>query len=73
MTQPDEPLPPFLAESSRLGQEISVTGKWVPLKKGVLFRKSAESREMRKEWEDISSQGSNFTRPGGSMSDGTTM
>ena len=53
MTQPNEPLPPFLIEPSKLGQEISVTGKWIPTKKGGLFRKSAESREMLKEWEDI--------------------
>jgi quinol monooxygenase YgiN len=53
MTQPNEPLPPFLAEPSRLGQEISVTGKWIPTKQGGLFRKSAESKEMLKEWEDI--------------------
>ena len=53
MTQPKEPLPPFLAEPSKLGQEISVTGKWIPTKKGGLFRKSAESREMLQEWEDI--------------------
>ncbi|MHA2100117.1 MAG: hypothetical protein ACW99A_15690 [Candidatus Kariarchaeaceae archaeon] len=48
-----EPLPPFLAESFKIGQEISITGKWVPTKKGGLFRKSAESKEMLKEWEDI--------------------
>ena len=53
MTQPTEPLPPFLAEPSRLGHEISVTGKWIPLKQGGLFRKSAESKEMLQEWEDI--------------------
>ena len=53
MTQPKEPLPPFLSEPSKLGQEISVTGKWIPTKKGGLFRKSAESREMLQEWEDI--------------------
>jgi quinol monooxygenase YgiN len=53
MTQPYEPLPPFLAELSKLGQEISVTGKWIPTKPGGLFRKSAESQEMLKEWEDI--------------------
>ena len=53
MTQPKEPLPPFLAEPSKLGQEISVTGKWIPTKKGGVFRKSAESREMLQEWEDI--------------------
>ena len=53
MTQPREPLPAFLAEPSKIGQEISVTGKWVPTKQGGLFRTSAESREMLKEWEDI--------------------
>ncbi len=53
MTQPSEPLPSFLAEPSRLGQEISVTGKWIPTKKGGLFRKSVESKEMLKEWQDI--------------------
>ncbi|MDX2343552.1 MAG: hypothetical protein QNL12_07405 [Acidimicrobiia bacterium] len=53
MTQPTEPLPPYLAEPSRLGHEISVTGKWVPTKQGGRFRKSAESKEMLEEWEDI--------------------
>ncbi len=38
MTQPNEPLPNFLAEPSKIGQEISVTGKWIPTKKGGLFR-----------------------------------
>ena len=53
MSQLQQPLPDFLAEPSKLGPEISVTGKWVPRKKGGLFRKSAESKEMLKEWEDI--------------------
>jgi quinol monooxygenase YgiN len=53
MTQTKEPLPPFLAEPSKIGQEISVTGKWIPTKQGGLFRKSAESKKMLKEWEDI--------------------
>ena len=53
MTQLAEALPPFLAEPSRIGQEISVTGKWTPVKQGGRFRKSAESKEMLKEWEDI--------------------
>jgi hypothetical protein len=53
MTQPTEPLAPFLAEPSRIEDEISVTGKWIPAKKGGLFRRSAESKEMLKEWEDI--------------------
>ncbi|MFA9565384.1 MAG: hypothetical protein ACERLM_11855, partial [Acidimicrobiales bacterium] len=53
MTQTTEPLPPFLAERSRIGPEISITGKWVPTKPGRRFRKSAESKEMLAEWEDI--------------------
>jgi len=53
MTHPSEPLPPFLAEPSRIGQEVSITGKWTPVKKGGLFRKSAESKVMLQEWEDI--------------------
>ena len=53
MIQSKEALPDFLAEPTKLGQEISVTGKWVPTKKGGVFRKSAESKEMLKEWEDI--------------------
>jgi len=53
MSQPKEPLPSFLAEPFKVGREISVTGKWIPTKQGGLFRKSAESKEMLKEWEDI--------------------
>jgi quinol monooxygenase YgiN len=48
-----KPLPSFLAEPIKLGQEISITGKWIPTKKGGLFRKSTESKDMLKEWEDI--------------------
>ena len=48
-------LPAFLAAPSKIGDEISVTGKWVPTKPGSLFRKSAESKEMLDEWEDIHS------------------
>lgn len=53
MAQRTEPLPPHLAEPSRIGSEISITGKWVPTTPGGLFRKSAESKEMLQEWEDI--------------------
>ncbi|MDH3540039.1 MAG: hypothetical protein OEP52_08600 [Acidimicrobiia bacterium] len=53
MTQPAQPLPPFLAEPSKIGDEISVTGKWISTRPGGRFRKSAESKEMLKEWEDI--------------------
>jgi len=53
MTNLNQPLPSFLAKPSQIGQEISITGKWIPSKKGGLFRKSSESKEMLKEWEDI--------------------
>ena len=53
MNKTKEILPDFMAEPSKLGQEISITGKWIPNKKGGLFRKSKESKEMLKEWEDI--------------------
>jgi quinol monooxygenase YgiN len=48
-----EPLPDYLTEPSRLGDEISITGKWVPSKPGGRFRTTEESREMLQEWEDI--------------------
>ena len=47
------PLPQFLAEPSRIGTEISITGKWVPTEPGGRFRTSPEAREMLAEWEDI--------------------
>jgi hypothetical protein len=53
MKQPKEPLPLFLEEPFKVGHEISVTGKWIPTEAGGLFRKSAKSKEMLKEWEDI--------------------
>ena len=53
MTFTPEPLADHLAQPSRNGDEISVTGKWVPTRPGGRFRKSDESREMLSEWEDI--------------------
>jgi len=53
MIQSKENMPQFLTEPSKLGQEISITGKWIPSKKGGLFRKSAESKAMLQEWENI--------------------
>lgn len=53
MIQIKEELPKFLNEPTKIGNEISITGKWIPTKKGGLFRKSEESKEMLKEWEDI--------------------
>jgi quinol monooxygenase YgiN len=48
-----QPLPAYLAEPSRIGEEIAITGKWVPSKPGGRFRTTEESREMLEEWEDI--------------------
>ncbi|KAA3621381.1 MAG: hypothetical protein DWQ02_27885 [Bacteroidetes bacterium] len=53
MLHQQESLPAYLAEPSKIDQEITITGKWVPVKKSGLFRKSAESKEMLQEWEDI--------------------
>jgi hypothetical protein len=47
------PLARHLTTPSRLGTEISVTGKWVPATAGSWFRKSPDSAEMRQEWEGI--------------------
>ena len=44
MIKSKEALPDFLAEPTKLGQEISITGKWIPTKQGGLFRKSPESK-----------------------------
>jgi len=53
MTYKKEIIPAYLSEPTKIGEEISITGKWVPTKKGRIFRKSAESKEMLNEWGDI--------------------
>jgi len=53
MIQSKEALPQFLTETTQIGEEISITGKWIPVKKGGFFKKSKESKEMLEEWEDI--------------------
>ena len=53
MTFTREPLPDHLTVPSRIGDEISITGKWVPKTAGRRFRRSEDSREMLQEWEDI--------------------
>jgi quinol monooxygenase YgiN len=57
----NEPMVQFLTEPFQIGQEISVTGKWVPKTPGGLFRKSRESKEMLKEWEDIHSSAKDYS------------
>ncbi|MCO4772964.1 MAG: antibiotic biosynthesis monooxygenase, partial [Deltaproteobacteria bacterium] len=53
MTWSPEPLPAFLTEPTRIGDEISVTGKWTPAAPGRWFFRSEDSGAMRQEWEDI--------------------
>lgn len=53
MTKFQEPLPDWLAGGTKIGTEISITGKWVATKKSGFFRKSAEYKEMLKEWDAI--------------------
>jgi quinol monooxygenase YgiN len=49
----NEPLAEHLTVPTRLGSEISITGKWVPKHPGRRFRASGDSKEMLQEWEDI--------------------
>ncbi len=53
MTIQQEALAAHLQAPSQLGDEISITGKWVPTKKGGLFTKSPESKALVTEWEAI--------------------
>ena len=53
MSQVSEALPAYMAEPSKIGDEISITGKWTPANPSGRFRKSPDSVEMLKEWEDI--------------------
>jgi quinol monooxygenase YgiN len=53
MTNIKETLPEFLLEETKIGSEISITGKWVATKKSGFFRKSTEYKEMLKEWDSI--------------------
>ena len=53
MTTQQTPLPAHLAEPTRIGDEISITGKWVSKKPGGFFRSSDESQAMLEEWQDI--------------------
>lgn len=46
-------LPSFMKNPIPIGDEVSITGKWIPKTKGGIFRKSEDSKEMRQEWEDI--------------------
>ena len=43
----------FLTEVPRHGDEISVTGRWVPSSPSGRFRTSPESQQLRSEWQDI--------------------
>ena len=49
----NSPLPAVLATPTRLGTELSVTGRWVPSRPGTFFRRSPDADAMRQEWHDI--------------------
>ena len=49
----DPHLAAHLTHPTRIGDEISITGKWVPSKPGGRFRTSEESRDMLAEWQAI--------------------
>ena len=53
MSKFNQPLPDFMSTETKIGSEISITGKWVATKKSRFFRKSAEYKEMLKEWDNI--------------------
>ena len=53
MAELKEPLPTYLTEETKIGTEISITSKWVATQDSSFFRKSAEYKEMLKEWDDI--------------------
>ncbi len=62
MSYTPEPMPTFLSEPSKIGTEISVTGKWVPTDPGGRFRKSPDAEDMLAEWEDIHAERSRRRR-----------
>ena len=43
----------YLNAPLAIGDEISITGKWVPKTKGGLFRKSPDSTDLLNEWQNI--------------------
>ena len=48
-----QPLADHLAVPTRIGDEISITGKWVPAEPGGRFRRGDDTESLRREWEDI--------------------
>jgi quinol monooxygenase YgiN len=53
LIQPKEPVPDFLSTPSKIREEVSITGKWIPKDKGGLLRKSKDAVNMIKELEHI--------------------
>ena len=53
MGDPREALPTCLAERSRIGPEISITGKWVPTRPAHPWRGNPASAGLRTQWEEI--------------------
>jgi len=56
MIKYNEVLPEFLNDKPKINEEISITGKWVSIKRGGLFKKSKEFKDMLKEWGEIHSE-----------------
>ena len=46
-------LPEHLSVETQIGEEISITGKWVLRAAGGLFRASPDAEALRQEWADI--------------------
>ena len=51
-------LPAFMAESSELAQEISITGKWEPINGRSFFTNSKDGTAMLEEWQAIHKEAS---------------
>ena len=61
MTELSEPMPQFLEEPPLIGDEISLTGKWVPKSRGLPFVTSSDAKLTLSEWQAIFRTGSEHT------------
>lgn len=60
MTETENKKESIINNGSKIGTEISITGKWVPKKSGFLFMKSNDSKELINEWNEIHAAASEF-------------
>lgn len=54
-TEPKSLRSDHLNDPLKIGDEISITGKWIPKTPGSLFRRSPDTDELLSEWENIHS------------------